>query len=100
MKRNLVCLALALSACNDPLLHDLPGQAKLPEPGNLASEPQSLTTPEDTALAVTLTATGSTAALTFAVTQVPAHGTLTGTPPNVSYTPAANYFGDDSFSFS
>ena len=29
----------------------------------------------------------------------PAHGTLTGTAPNVTYTPAANYNGSDSFTF-
>jgi hypothetical protein len=29
----------------------------------------------------------------------PAHGTLSGTAPNVTYTPAANYNGSDSFTF-
>src|SRR5262249_48608969 len=29
----------------------------------------------------------------------PAHGTLSGTAPNVTYTPAANYNGADSFTF-
>ena len=37
--------------------------------------------------------------LTFTV-GAPAHGTLTGTPPNLSYRPATNYFGPDSFDFS
>jgi formylglycine-generating enzyme required for sulfatase activity len=29
----------------------------------------------------------------------PQHGTLTGTPPNVTYTPDADYLGQDSFTF-
>ena len=32
------------------------------------------------------------------VTQ-PAHGSLSGTAPNLTYTPAANYNGADSFTF-
>ncbi|MGE3541848.1 MAG: Ig-like domain-containing protein [Candidatus Tectimicrobiota bacterium] len=62
---------------------------------------QSMTTPEDTALALTLGATdvdtGDT--LTFSIVQSPTHGTLTGTPPNVTYTPATDYHGADSFTF-
>lgn len=38
-------------------------------------------------------------ALTFAVTANPAHGVLTGTIPNLFYTPGAGYTGSDSFSF-
>ena len=60
---------------------------------------QSVTTAEDTAKAITLVATdveGDT--LTWAV-GTPAHGTLTGTAPDVTYTPAANYNGSDSFTF-
>src|SRR5207237_4744717 len=30
---------------------------------------------------------------------LPIHGTLTGTAPNVTYTPALNYNGPDSFTF-
>ena len=37
--------------------------------------------------------------LTFAVVDGPAHGTLTGTPPSVSYIPATDYAGPDSFTF-
>jgi hypothetical protein len=37
--------------------------------------------------------------LTFAITKQPAHGTLTGAPPYVSYTPNPNFTGDDQFSF-
>ena len=38
-------------------------------------------------------------ALSYAVVQQPAHGTLAGTAPNLTYTPAANYNGPDSFTF-
>jgi len=61
---------------------------------------RSLTTPEDTPLPITLSgsdADGDT--LSFAISTPPAHGTLTGTPPDLTYTPAPNYFGPDSFAF-
>ena len=37
--------------------------------------------------------------LTFSVATQPAHGTLSGTAPNLTYTPAAGYSGADSFTF-
>ncbi len=37
--------------------------------------------------------------ITFAVTQGPAWGTLTGTAPNLTYTPNSGFFGQDGFSF-
>lgn len=37
-------------------------------------------------------------ALTYTYTQ-PAHGTVTGTAPHISYTPAPNYCGPDSFTY-
>jgi VCBS repeat-containing protein len=61
---------------------------------------QAVTTAENTAKAITLTGSdvdGDT--LTYSVVTQPAHGTLTGTVPNVTYTPAANYSGSDSFTF-
>lgn|GEM_PF-5324141 len=38
-------------------------------------------------------------ALTFSVTTLPGHGTLSGVAPNLVYTPAAGYSGVDSFNF-
>jgi hypothetical protein len=64
------------------------------------ANPQSITTAEDTAVAVTLT--GSDAEgdpLTFTLISNPGNGTLTGTPPNLTYTPNANVNGSDSFTF-
>ncbi|MBS0630910.1 MAG: tandem-95 repeat protein [Verrucomicrobia bacterium] len=59
----------------------------------------SVTTDEDTAKAITLSATGGTAALTYEIVDTPAHGTLTGTVPNLTYTPAQDYNGSDAFTF-
>ena len=61
---------------------------------------QSLTNFEDTALPVTLTGYDPQGyALTFSVLTQPTHGTLSGTVPNLTYQPATNYFGNDSFTF-
>src|SRR5207248_2493085 len=61
---------------------------------------QNVTTAEDTPQAITLTASdvdGDT--LASSIVSGPSHGSLTGTAPNVTYTPAANYNGPDSFTF-
>ncbi len=61
---------------------------------------QSLTNLENSALPVTLTGYDPQGyALTFSVLTQPAHGTLSGTAPNLTYQPATNYFGNDSFTF-
>ncbi|MEI6176099.1 MAG: Ig-like domain-containing protein [Verrucomicrobiota bacterium] len=61
---------------------------------------QSLTTAEDTAKAITLTASDANGdALTYSIVTPPAHGTLSGTAPNLTYTPVANYAGSDSFDY-
>jgi VCBS repeat-containing protein len=70
--------------------------------GNQApvANPQSVMTEEDTAKAITLTGSdvdGDT--LTYTVLTQPAHGTLSGTAPNLTYIPAANYNGPDGFTF-
>jgi VCBS repeat-containing protein len=71
---------------------------------------QTVTTPEDTAAAITLSATdANNDTLSFAIVTGPTHGTLgtLGAPncaagtctASVTYTPAANYSGTDSFTF-
>ncbi len=63
---------------------------------------QSVTVAEDGSVGITLTGSDvetSPASLVYTVATGPAHGTLSGTAPNLTYTPAANYFGSDSFTF-
>ncbi|PYQ88475.1 MAG: adhesin, partial [Acidobacteria bacterium] len=61
---------------------------------------QTVTTAEDTAKAIVLTATDVDGdPLTYAIVAGPAHGTLSGVAPTVTYTPAANYNGPDSVTF-
>jgi len=61
---------------------------------------QSVLTKEDNAASIVLTgADAENNPLTYTVLSAPAHGTLSGSAPNLTYTPAANYFGSDSFTF-
>jgi IgGFc binding protein/Big-like domain-containing protein len=61
---------------------------------------QSAQTNEDTAKAILLSATDvDSDPLTYIVLTNPAHGTLSGTAPNLSYTPTTHFFGSDSFTF-
>ena len=63
---------------------------------------QTVSTNEDTAVAITLSATDKetpAANLTYRLVSGPQNGTLTGTAPNIAYTPNANFNGSDSFTF-
>ncbi len=61
---------------------------------------QAVTTDEDTAKAIILTAKDVDGdAITYSVVVPPAHGVLSGTAPALTYTPAFNYSGSDSFTF-
>ena len=62
---------------------------------------QSVETPEDVALPIVLAGNDADIGdvLTFTVGTQPAHGTLTGTAPDLLYTPDADFNGDDSFTF-
>jgi hypothetical protein len=61
---------------------------------------QFLGTNEDIPRPITLTGKDADGdALTFSIVSNPAHGMLSGTPPNLSYTPNADYDGSDSFTF-
>ena len=73
-----------------------------PNPNNRAptATAATLDTREDTALSITLTGSDPDGqALTFAIAAPPEHGTITGTPPNVTYTPALHFVGTDAFTF-
>lgn len=63
-------------------------------------DPMSVTTPEDTSVPVTLTGSDvELDPLTFSVVANPTSGSLSGTPPNLTYTPTQNFFGTDSFTY-
>ena len=62
-----------------------------------SAQSQSILTNEDTAVSITLTSVNAGNAPAFSILTSPLHGKLSGTPPNVTYTPAANYNGTDSF---
>jgi hypothetical protein len=63
------------------------------------ADSQAVSTSEDTAVGITLTASDiEEDGLAFSYSQ-PLHGTVTGTYATVIYMPAANYNGPDSFTF-
>ena len=70
--------------------------------GTPTANAQTATTTFNTAKAITLTGTDPDSpalSLTYTVATAPTHGTLSGTAPNLTYTPTANYQGTDSFTF-
>ena len=71
-------------------------------PGNTApvADDKAVSTNEGTPVAVTLTASDADGnSLTYAVVAGPSNGTLSGTAPDLTYTPAAGYSGPDSFTY-
>ena len=61
---------------------------------------QQIVVDEDHSTGITLEGTDVDGdALTYAIATQPLHGTLTGTAPNLTYTPEENYNGSDSFTF-
>jgi hypothetical protein len=77
-----------------------PSPPATPTPPSPTADAQSLATPEDSPLGVALTgAVASGRSASFAITSSTYYGVLSGTAPNVFYTPDPNYFGTDSFAF-
>ncbi len=61
---------------------------------------QTVNTPSNIAVAIQLTANDlDNNVLTYRVTQEPANGTLSGTAPDVTYTPNSGFTGTDTFKF-
>jgi Bacterial Ig domain/K319L-like, PKD domain/Bacterial pre-peptidase C-terminal domain/Divergent InlB B-repeat domain len=61
---------------------------------------QTVATTEDTPVAITLTGSDpEDRPLTFTIQHFPFRGRLSGTPPNLTYTPSPNISGMDSFTF-
>jgi hypothetical protein len=70
--------------------------------GDLApwASDQTVSLAANGSLGITLTATdGESDPLTYSVVTPPANGILSGTAPNLTYAPAANYHGPDTFTF-
>jgi hypothetical protein len=66
----------------------------------LVADEQAIITDEDTSSSITLTASvGNGGAIVYNIAANPSHGTLSGTAPNLVYTPNADYHGTDSFTF-
>lgn len=64
------------------------------------ADSQSVTATEEVPLAINLRGSDPDGdSLTYAVVTAPAHGTLSGSGPNLTYTPVANYNGSDQFTF-
>ncbi len=73
-----------------------------PRAGNLppVASPMALVTLEDQPLLLTLAGTDSDGSIaSYAVAAAPINGALSGTPPNLVYTPASNFNGSDTFTF-
>jgi cysteine-rich repeat protein len=65
----------------------------------VADDSQAVTN-EDQGVVVTMVASDvDTTELSYVLVALPAHGTLTGQPPTLTFTPDRHYFGDDSFTF-
>jgi hypothetical protein len=61
---------------------------------------QSVQTTEDTTVSVTLKVDAPCGgSLAYEILSLPQHGALTGEAPNLTYSPAADFYGSDSFSF-
>ena len=64
------------------------------------ADTQDVTAKQDAPKHIRLTGSdGDGDTLLFAITKQPDHGTLSGAPPDVTYTPNAGYLGRDDFSF-
>ena len=64
------------------------------------ANPQSLTTPMDSPLPITLSGSDPDGdSLGYTVTTLPTHGVLSGTAPNLTYTPLDGFAGEDAFEF-
>ncbi len=64
------------------------------------AQDQSVGASVDTALAIILVATDVDGdSLTYSIGTAPASGTLSGTPPQVTYTPNTGFMGQDAFTF-
>lgn len=89
------------AAC-DRFILNAGGLVRWASAGNQApvAQSQDVTTREDTVAAIALSGSDPDGdAVAFSIVSPPAHGQLTGTAPNLVYSPDPNFTGSDSFSF-
>ena len=92
----------ALKLKEQTLTKSEPAVVQLVPPVNTppVADDQSVTTAEDTPKGITLTASDPESdPLTYFIVDYPSHGSLSGSPPTVTYTPDPDYTGSDSFTF-
>lgn len=97
----------AVRAINDTGLQSEPSAevshyVEIPAPQNQPpiAAGQSVTTNEDTPVAITLSASDADGdSLSYTIVSGPTMGSLSGTAPNLTYTPHADVNGNDSFTF-
>jgi len=91
-------VSIHLKSVNDPPTASYVG-AKVQKNPPVAKD-DSVTTEEDTPVSITLEGSDPEEdTLSYTVVTGPSHGSLSGTAPNVSYTPNPNFHGSDSFTF-
>lgn len=86
--------------CNDGVADSAPATVVVyvaPTGNASVANSQGVRTPQDTARAIVLTGSGGT--LTYTVLANPSKGALSGTAPNLTYTPTTGAVGFDSFIF-
>ncbi len=91
-------VSIKLKPVNDPPTASYAGAKVQKNPP--AAKDDNVTTKEDTSVSITLAGSDPDEdALSYTVVTCPSHGSLSGTAPNVSYTPKPNFNGSDSFTF-
>src|SRR5208282_2689687 len=93
------CSGTIGSTGSQEILAIIGGYLPVGAPGPPVANSQSVTS-NGSPVAITLTATDSDGdPLTYSIVTEPANGTLSGTAPNVTYTPTTGFSGTDSFTF-
>ncbi len=88
------------AATSLPALVHVVVTALSPENVAPAADAKAVTTEEDSAVTVTLSGSDPEgSALSFSLASVPQHGSLSGTAPNLTFMPAPDFFGSDSFTY-
>jgi hypothetical protein len=99
---NIVAVEIHQNAANSSDMtfnFDLRGNIGITTNHPPVAPPQSVSVAEDSSLAITLQASDPDNNLLFYSYGQPAHGTVSGTAPNVTYQPNADYNGPDSFTY-